>query len=330
LFFSLQSSEVSAATLRVISSVEILVSYLSHRAFDSIDDLFVASLVLADFVRLLSSYPPKPSPPVLLSDSKISRLLSTDWKRLRCSSRLGFVRRFNLVSSNSLLSLSLDASADFIFSSSATFQLTTNYRSHGGICDAADALIKVIRALFPNSIDHLEPEKGLVQGPRPLFLPQRSESIKEIFSSSEGTSEIEFGAHQCEFSPRLGSSSFDTPMILTSLLPGILVRSEKTRDELREKLGKDAGLIMTISESKGSFSENSTLFLLRSLTFFLLFPLQVWSSRMWSYTTSSTTQLRRNRNGESSSRMFPTRRLLDSMSRNIVSFRPLFIASLRF
>ncbi|KAL7413579.1 hypothetical protein BDY24DRAFT_58944 [Mrakia frigida] len=110
----------------------------------------------------------------------------------------------------------------------ATFQLTTNYRSHGGICDAADALIKVIRDLFPNSIDHLDPEKGLVQGPKPSFLTQRSESIKEIFSSSEGTSEIEFGAHQC-----------------------ILVRSEKTRDDLREKLGKDAGLIMTISESKG-------------------------------------------------------------------------------
>lgn len=201
--------------------------------------------------------------------------------------------------------------------SSATFQLTTNYRSHGGICDAADALIKVIRDLFPNSIDHLDPEKGLVQGPKPSFLTQRSESIKEvsrdwlpllfslpspdsifvllphsqIFSSSEGTSEIEFGAHQC-----------------------ILVRSEKTRDDLREKLGKDAGLIMTISESKGSFDDFGFYsFSLLTLPSLLPHLFQVSSSRMWSSTTSSTTRQLRNLSGESSSRTFQPLRLLDSM-----------------
>ena len=62
----------------------------------------------------------------------------------------------------------------------ATFNLTTNYRSHGGICDAADALIKMIKELFPNSIDNLEPEKGLVHGPKPSFLTQRRETIDQV------------------------------------------------------------------------------------------------------------------------------------------------------
>ena len=49
------------------------------------------------------------------------------------------------------------------------FQLTTNYRSHGGIVDCARQIVDVIVHFWPYSIDTLQKEKGMVDGARPIF-----------------------------------------------------------------------------------------------------------------------------------------------------------------
>ena len=45
----------------------------------------------------------------------------------------------------------------------ASFQLSTNYRSHGGIVDAATSVVSLITKLFPHSIDTLAKEQGMVR-----------------------------------------------------------------------------------------------------------------------------------------------------------------------
>lgn len=53
----------------------------------------------------------------------------------------------------------------------SSFQLLTNYRSHGGIVDCAASLIELLSSLFPYSIDKLKKESALVIGPKPrIFL----------------------------------------------------------------------------------------------------------------------------------------------------------------
>jgi len=49
------------------------------------------------------------------------------------------------------------------------FQLATNYRSHGGIVNCAHSVIELITKFWPNAIDQLQPEKGVVDGVKPVF-----------------------------------------------------------------------------------------------------------------------------------------------------------------
>jgi hypothetical protein len=49
------------------------------------------------------------------------------------------------------------------------FQLATNYRSHNGIVNCAHSVIKLITKFWPNAIDHLQPEKGIFSGVKPVF-----------------------------------------------------------------------------------------------------------------------------------------------------------------
>ena len=49
------------------------------------------------------------------------------------------------------------------------FQLAINYRSHGGIVNCAHSVVELITRFWPNSIDNLQPEKGVVDGLKPLF-----------------------------------------------------------------------------------------------------------------------------------------------------------------
>jgi hypothetical protein len=59
------------------------------------------------------------------------------------------------------------------------FLLLKNYRSHGGIVECANAIIQLLQR-FPNAIDSLQPEAGVVGKELPKFfhgegLPQGRE-----------------------------------------------------------------------------------------------------------------------------------------------------------
>ncbi|KAG8877563.1 hypothetical protein FRB98_006659 [Tulasnella sp. 332] len=111
----------------------------------------------------------------------------------------------------------------------AFFQLSVNYRSHGGIVNAATSVVSLITKLFPHSIDTLAPERGMVDGPKPVFFTGWGEDVRyEQFLFGESNTPIEFGAEQV-----------------------ILVRNETARDTLRAQIGSEIGLILTLYESKG-------------------------------------------------------------------------------
>ncbi|KAG2132369.1 hypothetical protein DEU56DRAFT_859536 [Suillus clintonianus] len=109
------------------------------------------------------------------------------------------------------------------------FQLAINYRSHGGIVNCAHSVIELITKFWPNTIDNLQPEKGVVDGLKPVFFTgwDKDTVRYEQFLFGASGSHIEFGAQQC-----------------------ILVRDDAARQKLREQVG-DIGLIMTLYESKG-------------------------------------------------------------------------------
>ncbi|KAG1799293.1 uncharacterized protein HD556DRAFT_1287696 [Suillus plorans] len=132
----------------------------------------------------------------------------------------------------------------------AMFQLAINYRSHGGIVNCASSVIELITKFWPNTIDNLQPEKGVVDGLKPVFFTgwDKDTVRYEQFLFGESGSHIEFGAGQC-----------------------ILVRDDAARQKLRDQVGQ-IGLIMTLYESKGlefndvllyNFFEDSAVDLLR-------------------------------------------------------------------
>ncbi|KIY43108.1 hypothetical protein FISHEDRAFT_54171, partial [Fistulina hepatica ATCC 64428] len=111
-----------------------------------------------------------------------------------------------------------------------TFELTTNYRSHAGIVNCAHSVIELITRFWPDTIDVLAPEKGVVTGVKPIFFSgQNGDAVQyeQFLSSGSAGNYIELGAQQC-----------------------ILVRNEQAKDGLRKKVG-DVGIIMTIYECKG-------------------------------------------------------------------------------
>ncbi|KAG9099395.1 hypothetical protein FS749_001367 [Ceratobasidium sp. UAMH 11750] len=111
-----------------------------------------------------------------------------------------------------------------------TFELSVNFRSHGGIVRYAASLVELIYTLFPNSIDHMEPETARTPGPVPLLFisPNDDEStfVRYLLGSrsSDGTP---FGAHQA-----------------------IIVRSESTASSLTQRLQKRC-TVLTLLETKG-------------------------------------------------------------------------------
>ncbi|KAF8151966.1 hypothetical protein K438DRAFT_1778624 [Mycena galopus ATCC 62051] len=110
------------------------------------------------------------------------------------------------------------------------FELTVNYRSHTGIVNCARSVIEVITKLWPDAIDVLAPERGTVDGLRPIFFTNwESENMqsKQFLFGEQSGSPIELGAEQC-----------------------ILVRNDAARKKLKELVG-DIGLIMTLDQSKG-------------------------------------------------------------------------------
>ncbi|TFY54263.1 hypothetical protein EVJ58_g8968 [Rhodofomes roseus] len=110
-----------------------------------------------------------------------------------------------------------------------TFQLAINYRSHAGIVNCAHSIIELITMFWPYSIDHLAPERGVIEGGKPVFLSRWDEDAVryEQFLFGDSSGHLEFGAQQC-----------------------ILVRDDAARQRLRAQVG-DIGLILTIYECKG-------------------------------------------------------------------------------
>eukprot|EP00697_Spironema_sp_BW2_P001321 gnl/Spiro4/11777_TR6220_c0_g1_i1.p1 gnl/Spiro4/11777_TR6220_c0_g1~~gnl/Spiro4/11777_TR6220_c0_g1_i1.p1 ORF type:complete len:2237 (-),score=447.40 gnl/Spiro4/11777_TR6220_c0_g1_i1:57-6767(-) len=108
------------------------------------------------------------------------------------------------------------------------FQLTLNYRSHRNLAAVGHNIVEILNRLFPQTIDKLEPEIGVREGPKPLVLTESSTS--ELFSllssSSSSGPRVEFGAHQV-----------------------VLVRREIDKENLPDSL--KPALCLTILESKG-------------------------------------------------------------------------------
>ncbi|PBK59143.1 hypothetical protein ARMSODRAFT_1027641 [Armillaria solidipes] len=102
------------------------------------------------------------------------------------------------------------------------FQLAVNYRSHAGIVDCAHSVIDLITTFWEDSIDHLSPEMGIVDG----FKEGEAEMRKQFIFGNIGD-HIEFGAQQC-----------------------IIVRNETARERLQQQVG-EVGLVLTVYESKG-------------------------------------------------------------------------------
>ncbi|KAI0079047.1 hypothetical protein K474DRAFT_723989 [Panus rudis PR-1116 ss-1] len=127
-----------------------------------------------------------------------------------------------------------------------SFQLTVNYRSHGGIVSCAQSVVRLITKFWPHAIDILGEERGVIDGIKPVFFrgwDQDTVRYEQFLFGASG-SQIEFGAQQC-----------------------ILVRDDAARNRLRKQVG-DIGLIMTLYESKGlefndvllyNFFEDSTV-----------------------------------------------------------------------
>ncbi|KLO20395.1 hypothetical protein SCHPADRAFT_897689 [Schizopora paradoxa] len=120
----------------------------------------------------------------------------------------------------------------------SSFQLTMNYRSHGGIVSCADSVIQLITKFWPYSIDILRPERGAVEGSKPVFFVGWEENTLryEQFLFGDSGNAVEFGAQQC-----------------------ILVRNDYARDQLRKQVG-EIGVILTLYESKGLEFDDVLLF----------------------------------------------------------------------
>jgi hypothetical protein len=69
-----------------------------------------------------------------------------------------------------------------------------------GITTCANVLVQALIALFPDSIDRLEPETSLIGGPKPIWVSTRGTNAFTLFTSKNsqcGGDGIEFGAHHC-------------------------------------------------------------------------------------------------------------------------------------
>ncbi|KAI6022561.1 hypothetical protein EDC04DRAFT_334245 [Pisolithus marmoratus] len=110
-----------------------------------------------------------------------------------------------------------------------SFQLAINYRSHGGIMNCARSVVELITRFWPNSIDYLQPEHGIVGGLKPVFFSgwdNDTVRFEEFLVRARG-SHKGFGARQY-----------------------ILVRDEKAKEKLEQQVGA-IGVILTIYEAKG-------------------------------------------------------------------------------
>ncbi|KIO30548.1 hypothetical protein M407DRAFT_20436 [Tulasnella calospora MUT 4182] len=110
------------------------------------------------------------------------------------------------------------------------FQLSTNYRSHGGIVKAAAFIVKLLDSYFQRSIDSLAPEAAHVNVSihKPTFFSDMSNPADfSTFITEPNSGMVGLGARQV-----------------------IIVRNESAASSLRAVIGRVA-VILTLYESKG-------------------------------------------------------------------------------
>lgn len=111
------------------------------------------------------------------------------------------------------------------------FQLSQNFRTHGGILLLAQSIMDLLYYFFPMSIDKLNPETSLVHGEGPVLLESINgeNTLITIFrgNKSQQGERIDFGADQV-----------------------ILVRDDAAKEQV-VGLVRNRALVLTILESKG-------------------------------------------------------------------------------
>lgn len=118
------------------------------------------------------------------------------------------------------------------------FTLSRNYRSHQGILSLASSVIELLFRNFPDTVDRLEPEIGILVGPIPDLLLGCDPAILMNRPSGDAASPhvVLFGAEQV-----------------------ILTRDEEQKAKLVSSIG-EAALVLTILQAKGMEFEDVVLF----------------------------------------------------------------------
>lgn len=106
--------------------------------------------------------------------------------------------------------------------------LCDNFRCHSGILKLAQSIIDLLKEYFSHSFDNLPVERAAFHGPKPILLePTSSDDLALVLlGNQEGTSTIDFGAHQV-----------------------IIVRNDEAKNKLPDCIRE--GIVLTILEAKG-------------------------------------------------------------------------------
>lgn len=119
------------------------------------------------------------------------------------------------------------------------FQLGLNYRSHDGIVKMGSFVMDLLWKTFPETVDKLRPEEGLLPGPVPIF-----------FVGCE--SDVLTGVNRDESEELAVKTKFGVEQV-------VLVRDEDSKARLEGSIG-DIALILTIRQSKGMEFDDVVLF----------------------------------------------------------------------
>ncbi|KAL8725519.1 MAG: hypothetical protein Q9166_007305 [cf. Caloplaca sp. 2 TL-2023] len=119
------------------------------------------------------------------------------------------------------------------------FRLGLNYRSHDGIVKLGSFVMDLLWKTFPETVDKLPPEEGLLPGPTPiLFVGCESDILTKVNDDGSG--------------PSAGNAKFGAEQV-------VLVRDEDSKARLKDFIGNIA-LILTIRQSKGMEFDDVVLF----------------------------------------------------------------------
>ncbi|KAL4069230.1 hypothetical protein J3A83DRAFT_4413033 [Scleroderma citrinum] len=133
----------------------------------------------------------------------------------------------------------------------ATFQLVVNHRSHNGIINCAHAVVELITMFWPDTIDILRSEHGLISGPEPVFFTGRDNQIfpfERFFSKLKYVCSASLSPYflfnaRASFCKRAKHGGLGANQCL-------LVRDDAARIRLKKEIGVK-GVILTLEESKG-------------------------------------------------------------------------------